>query len=300
MAVSGLAVLVVTMLFQNKPVESLVPTLGLFAAAAFRLMPSVSRFLGGLQTLRFNLPVIDTLYREREFLRENVTEVGQKPLAFEHTIEFRDVVFSYPGVNLPQIDRLSITIGKGAVVGFVGGSGAGKSTVVDLLLGLLQPSSGAVLVDGRDIHSNLRAWQCQIGYVPQTIYLTDDSIRRNVAFGVPASEISDDQVKGALSAAQLLEFVESLPKGLGTIVGERGVRLSGGQRQRIGIARALYHNPELLVLDEASSALDTQTEQEVMQAVLSLRGKKTVIIVAHRICRAPGADASPWCGSFRR
>lgn len=290
MAVSGLAVLVVAMLLQNKPAESLVPTLGLFAAAAFRLMPSVSRFLGGLQTLRFNLPVINTLYGEREFLRENVTEVGQKPLLFDRTIEFQNIVFSYPGVGFPQIDGLSITIDKGAVVGFVGGSGAGKSTVVDLLLGLLQPSAGVVMVDGIDIRTNLRAWQRQIGYVPQTIYLTDDSIRRNVAFGVPASEISEDRVREALLAAQLQEFVESLPEGVGTIVGERGVRLSGGQRQRIGIARALYHNPELLVLDEASSALDTQTEQEVMQAVLSLRGKKTVIIVAHRLSTVETCD----------
>ena len=290
MAVSGLAVLVVTMLLQNKPVESLVPTLGLFAAAAFRLMPSVSRFLGGLQTLRFNLPVIDTLYGEREFLNERVAEIGQKPLVFNRTIEFQNVVFSYPGVDSPQIDGLSITIDKGAVVGFVGGSGAGKSTVIDLLLGLLQPSSGAVLVDGTDVRTNLRGWQNQIGYVPQSIYLTDDSIRRNVAFGVPASEISDDRVREALASAQLLDFVESLPEGLGTIVGERGVRLSGGQRQRIGIARALYHNPELLVLDEASSALDTQTEQEVMQAVLSLRGKKTVIIVAHRLSTVETCD----------
>lgn len=290
MAVSGLAVLVVTMLFQNKPVESLVPTLGLFAAAAFRLMPSVSRFLGGLQTLRFNLPVIDTLYRERKFLREGAAEVGQEPLVFGRAIEFQNVVFSYPKVDSPQIDGLSITIDKGAVVGFVGGSGAGKSTVVDLLLGLLQPSSGAVLVDGTDVRTNLRGWQNQIGYVPQSIYLTDDSIRRNVAFGVPASEISDDRVREALASAQLLDFVESLPEGLGTIVGEHGVRLSGGQRQRIGIARALYHNPELLVLDEASSALDTQTEQEVMQAVLSLRGKKTVIIVAHRLSTVETCD----------
>ena len=291
MAVTGLAVLVVTMLLQNKPAESLVPTLGLFAAAAFRLMPSVSRFLGGLQTLRFNLPVIDTLYREREFLRADAADVAARPLVFERTIEFNNVIFSYPDTDAPQIDGLSFAIGKGAVVGIVGGSGAGKSTVIDLLLGLLNPSAGAVLADGVDVRENLRAWQSQIGYVPQSIYLTDDSIRRNVAFGVSPDEISGARVREALAAAQLMEFVSSLPEGLETIVGERGVRLSGGQRQRIGIARALYHNPELLVLDEASSALDTQTEQDVMQAVLSLRGSRTIVIVAHRLSTVATCDA---------
>ena len=291
MAVAGLAVLVVAMLLQHKPAESLVPTLGLFAAAAFRLMPSVSRFLGGLQTLRFNLPVIDTLYREREFLRSELADVAGKPLVFERAIEFDNVVFTYPGTEAPQIDGLSFVIEKGAVIGIVGGSGAGKSTVIDLLLGLLNPSAGAVLVDGVDVRENLRGWQSQIGYVPQSIYLTDDSIRRNVAFGVPPDEISDAQVREALAAAQLMEFVSSLPEGLETIVGERGVRLSGGQRQRIGIARALYHNPELLVLDEASSALDTQTEQDVMQAVLSLRGSRTIVIVAHRLSTVATCDA---------
>ena len=290
MAVAGIAALVVTMLLQNRPTEALVPTLGLFAAAAFRLMPSVSRFLGGLQTLRFNLPVINTLYAERDFLRASVHAESVRPLAFERLVEFRSLVFSYPDTEARQIDGLSLQIDKGAVVGIVGGSGAGKSTLIDLLLGLLLPTSGAVLVDGVDISSYLRGWQSQIGYVPQTIYLTDDSIRRNVAFGLAAEEISDTQVRSALAAAQLTEFIAALPDGVETIVGERGVRLSGGQRQRIGIARALYHNPELLVLDEASSALDNQTEQDVMQAVLSLRGRKTVVIVAHRLTTVATCD----------
>lgn len=290
MAVAGIAVLVVAMLLQNKPAEALVPTLGLFAAAAFRLMPSVSRFLGGMQTLRFNLPVINTLYEEREFLRAGAQDIAAGHLEFEKAIEFHDVAFSYPDTDTPQIDRLSLSIDKGAVVGIIGGSGAGKSTLIDLLLGLLKPASGAILVDGVNIQADLRAWQSQIGYVPQSIYLTDDSIRRNVAFGLPAAKISDAQVRAALGAAQLMEFIATLPEGEQTIVGERGVRLSGGQRQRIGIARALYHNPELLVLDEASSALDNQTEQDVMQAVLSLRGRKTVVIVAHRLTTVATCD----------
>lgn len=290
MAVAGIAALVVTMLLQNRPTEALVPTLGLFAAAAFRLMPSVSRFMGGLQTLRFNLPVINTLYAERDFLRASAHAESVRPLAFERMVEFRSLVFSYPDTEARQIDGLSLQIDKGAVVGIVGGSGAGKSTLIDLLLGLLQPTSGVVLVDGVDISTCLRGWQSQIGYVPQTIYLTDDSIRRNVAFGLAAEEISDAKVRSALAAAQLTEFIAALPDGVETIVGERGVRLSGGQRQRIGIARALYHNPKLLVLDEASSALDSQTEQDVMQAVLSLRGRKTVVIVAHRLTTVATCD----------
>jgi ABC-type multidrug transport system fused ATPase/permease subunit len=290
MAVSGLAMLVVTMLFQNKPTEYLVPTLGLFAAAAFRLMPSVSRLLGGLQTLSFNMPVIDTLYNERIFLIEPNTKINRLTFNFTKTIRLLDVVFYYPQIEVPQLDGINISINKGAVVGIIGSSGAGKSTLIDLLLGLLRPSSGRVLVDELDIQSNLRGWQEKIGYVPQTIYLTDDSIRRNIAFGIAEEEISDEKVKAAIELAQLADFIASIPDGEQTIIGERGVRLSGGQRQRIGIARALYHNPELLILDEASSALDLHTEGEVMQAVLSLRGKKTVMIVAHRLSTVATCD----------
>jgi len=161
---------------------------------------------------------------------------------------------------------------------------------VDVLLGLLPPSDGKILVDGSDILQNLRGWQSQIGYVPQSIFLTDDSLRRNVAFGIPGDQISNDAVMSALRAAQLEKFVESLPDGLDTMVGERGIRLSGGQRQRIGIARALYHDPAILVLDEATSALDTETEGDVMQAVNALHGDKTIVIVAHRLTTVEGCD----------
>jgi ABC-type multidrug transport system fused ATPase/permease subunit len=175
-------------------------------------------------------------------------------------------------------------------VGFVGPSGAGKSTLVDVILGLFAPTSGTVLVDGRDIQDNLRNWQNQIGYVPQTIYLTDDTLRRNVAFGLGDENIDEQAVVDAIRLAQLEDFVASLPDKLGTVVGERGVRLSGGQRQRIGIARALYHNPSVLVLDEATSSLDTPTEHGVMQAVQALQGTKTVIIVAHRLSTVEYCD----------
>jgi ABC-type multidrug transport system fused ATPase/permease subunit len=175
-------------------------------------------------------------------------------------------------------------------VGIIGPSGSGKSTLIDVLLGMLVPAQGQVTVDGEDIHENLRRWQDQIGYVPQAIFLTDDTLRRNVAFGIADEEIDDAAVDRALAAAQLEEFIASLPEGKQTMVGERGVRLSGGQRQRIGIARALYHDPSVLVLDEATSALDTATEQEVMQAVTALHGTKTIVIIAHRLTTVAGCD----------
>jgi ABC-type multidrug transport system fused ATPase/permease subunit len=185
---------------------------------------------------------------------------------------------------------VSLSINRGAAVGIIGESGAGKSTLIDVLLGLLGPDSGSIHVDGRDIRADLRAWQNSIGYVPQSIYLTDDTIRANVAFGVPSAAVDDEAVQRALEAARLADFVESLPDGVNTVVGERGIRLSGGQRQRIGIARALYWDPPVLVLDEATSALDTSTESFVMEAVNHLHGKKTLIIVAHRMSTVNRCD----------
>jgi ABC-type multidrug transport system fused ATPase/permease subunit len=185
---------------------------------------------------------------------------------------------------------VSLTVKRGEAVGLVGPSGSGKSTLVDVLLGLLDPVSGDILVDGVSAQKRLRWWQDQIGYVPQSIFLTDDTLRRNVAFGLPKDQIDNEAVKSAIRSAQLEDFVGSLPDGLDTIVGERGVRLSGGQRQRIGIARALYNNPDVLVLDEATSSLDTETEHGVMQAVQALQGEKTVIIVAHRLSTVEYCD----------
>jgi ABC-type multidrug transport system fused ATPase/permease subunit len=201
-----------------------------------------------------------------------------------------DIDFSYPAAARPALVGVSLTIRKGETVGLIGPSGSGKSTLVDVLLGMLVPAKGQVTVDGGDIFEDLRRWQDQIGYVPQSIYLTDDTLRRNVAFGIADEEIDDAAVDRALAAAQLQEFVASLPAGKETVVGERGVRLSGGQRQRIGIARALYHDPTVLVLDEATSALDTATEREVMQAVNALHGTKTIIIIAHRLTTVENCD----------
>jgi ABC-type multidrug transport system fused ATPase/permease subunit len=211
-----------------------------------------------------------------------VTPKTGTEIQFSTSVCFENVSFKYSNAVGNANENLSFCIGKGEAVGIIGHSGAGKSTLVDILLGLLQPTAGAVLVDGLDIQNNLRSWQDHIGYVPQTIYLVDDTLARNVAFGLPDDLVDHDAVARSIKAAQLDEFVATLPDGINTIVGERGVRLSGGQRQRIGIARALYNDPEILVLDEATSSLDTETEQGVMDAVKELLGTKTIVIIAHR------------------
>ena len=291
LAVSGLTILVISMFAQNRPLEAVLPTLGLFAAAAFRLMPSVSRILGAVQALRYGIPMIDVLHAELKLKIPDAAAGKQKPSEpFHSIIELRHVSFTYPSVASETLKDISLLIKRGESVGFIGASGAGKSTLVDIILGLLTPNKGVMLVDAKDIQQNLRNWQDQIGYVPQSIYLTDDTLRRNVAFGLPDEQINDAAVKRAIQLAQLEDFVSSLPDGLMTMVGERGIRLSGGQRQRIGIARALYHDPELLLLDEATSSLDTETEQGVMQAVRALKGNKTILIVAHRLSTVDHCD----------
>ncbi len=283
LAVSGLAILAISMLVQNRPLEAVVPTLGLFAVAAFRIMPSVNRILGAVQSLRYVLPVIDTLHAELNLATPNAHRTTSPVKPFRLALELKQVAYTYPNAGQLALDNISLTVRRGELVGFVGASGAGKSTLVDVLLGLLTPDSGEVRVDGEDIQRALRNWQDQIGYVPQSIFLTDDTLARNVAFGLPNAQIDDAAVWRAIRAAQLEDFVHSLPEGLATLVGERGIRLSGGQRQRIGIARALYHDPAVLVLDEATSSLDTATERGVMQAVRALQGTKTILIVAHRL-----------------
>jgi ABC-type multidrug transport system fused ATPase/permease subunit len=212
-------------------------------------------------------------------------------LVFHTALELNKVSYTYPGADEPALRDLSLVVHRGESVGFVGTSGAGKSTLIDVILGLLPVERGEVRVDGHNIQRSLREWQDQIGYVPQFIYLTDDTLMRNVAFGLSDAQIDKAAVWRAIRAAQLESFVNDLPEGLETMVGERGVRLSGGQRQRIGIARALYHDPAVLVLDEATSALDTDTESGVMLSVHALHGEKTVIIIAHRLSTVEHCDS---------
>lgn len=290
LAVSGLAMLVLIMIGQKKPMSDLVPTLGLFAAAAFRLMPSVTRILSAVQGLRYGKACIETLYHEvRGFSGASTSSVNAFP-RISSAITVEALAFRYADADNEVLTNVNLHIPRGSSVGFIGGSGSGKSSLVDILLGLLPPSSGKVCVDGVDIRENLRGWQDQIGYVPQAIFLTDDTLRRNIAFGISDDQIDEVAIDRAIRAAQLDQFFDTLPEGLETVVGERGVRLSGGQRQRVGIARALYHDPAVLVMDEATSALDNDTEASVMTAVNAMHGQKTLVIVAHRLSTVAHCD----------
>jgi ATP-binding cassette subfamily C protein len=275
------------LVLQRRPMQEIVPTLTLLALASVRMMPSANRIVNSAVYVRWGVPALDAVYadlKELEQLTANDRreKVACNPHPFEEAIEFECVTYRYPGAASDALRCLSFRIPKGSAVAFVGASGAGKSTAADVLLGLLEPQSGRVLVDGEDIQRSLSGWQRQIGYIPQQIFLTDDTIRRNVAFGIPDEEIDEERVRGALESAQLLKFVESLPAGLNTSVGERGVRLSGGQLQRIGIARALYHDPEVLVMDEATSALDYKTESLIIEMIENLRDSRTIVVIAHR------------------
>jgi len=290
LAVCGLVALVLVMLAQGGALETIIPKLGLFAVVTFRLMPSVSRLLNVMQSLKYCLPVIDILGKDLSLFTPENIEKEVKISSFQNALELQHITYTYPEVALPSLKDISLSIKHGESVGFIGTSGAGKSTLVDILLGLLPPDQGVVMVDGKDIRENLRGWQNQIGYVPQSIYLTDDTLLRNIAFGLSTEQIDNESVSKAIRAAHLADFIQSLPEGLNTVVGERGIRLSGGQRQRIGIARALYHDPSVLVLDEATSALDTATEKGVMDAVRELQGSKTIIIVAHRLSTIEHCD----------
>ncbi len=287
-----LSAVLVKMFFGQKELSAFVPQLAIFAVAAFRLLPSVGRINEHLSAVIFATPSIDLIYHDLKEIEDLHVEeiVKDEDWHFKKEIEVKRVTYAYPEGEGNVIENACFHIRKGETVAFVGSSGAGKSTIVDILLGLLPPQQGKILVDGMDVYKNLRTWQKEIGYIPQTIYLSDDSIRNNVAFGIEEENIDEQAVIAALKQAQLYDFVDTLPEGLDTCVGDRGIRLSGGQRQRIGIARALYHKPEILVLDEATSALDNDTEAAVMEAIDSLKGQKTIIIIAHRLTTIKNAD----------
>jgi ATP-binding cassette subfamily C protein len=266
-----------------------IAALTLFAAAAFRMIPSMNRILGSLASIKNAQEAVNAIHRDAETyadaaaLHGELEEEHETPLPFEQSIRLDGVVFQYPSGEGTALDNIDLEIAKGESIGIAGPSGAGKTTLVDIILALLRPSGGRVLVDGTDLSGHPRAWRQQIGYVPQAIYLTDDTLRRNVAFGLADTEIDDAQIWHALRLASLDSFARELPEELETTLGEQGVRLSGGQRQRIGIARALYRDPPILVLDEATSSLDSETEHEINRAIESLGGKKTLIIIAHRL-----------------
>ncbi len=282
--------------FGQKDLLEFVPQLAVFAVAAFRLLPSVGKINEHMSAVLYAMPSVELIYndlREIERLTEAVkTDADHTDEAWKlrEKIEVKNVTYRYPDGEVNVIDKANFLIQKGTTVAFIGTSGAGKSTMADILLGLLEPQSGKIYADGMNVYKNLPTWQKEIGYIPQSIYLSDDTIRNNVAFGVDEKEIDEQAVINALQQAQLYDFVDSLPEGLDTYVGDRGIRLSGGQRQRIGIARALYHDPEILILDEATSALDNDTESAVMEAIEKLHGEKTMIIIAHRLTTIQNAD----------
>lgn len=277
-----------------------VPRLSAFAVAAIRLLPRANGINACINSITYNMPSLEALYddlreserEEAERLREIEQKKQQKKTVSvgQEDIFVRGVTYTYPNKNEPVLKNVDLTIAHGSSVGIVGATGAGKTTLVDLILGLLKPDSGTICYGTLDIHEDYAQWQKHIGYIPQTIYLVDDTIRSNVALGIESDRVDDTTVWRALENAQLAEFVRSLENGLDTVIGERGVRISGGQRQRIGIARALYHDPEILFFDEATSSLDNETEAAVMESINALGSQKTMIIVAHRLTTLRGCD----------
>jgi ABC-type multidrug transport system fused ATPase/permease subunit len=290
MAVFALASVVLVAQASGRSSSDLVPVFGLFSVAAFRLIPLANRIMVAVQSLRFSLPGLNVLTHEIETCGSPVDQLMESRLPFQDRLVMRGVFFRYPESKMPTLCGIDLTLFKGQTVGFVGESGAGKSTLVNLILGLLEPSEGIFTVDDQPVQEHLRGWQRNVGYVPQNIYLMDESLRRNIAFGESDESINEAALLRAVKAARLNDFVDSLSEGLNTRVGERGIRLSGGQRQRIGIARALYRDPKVLVLDEATSALDQDTEKGVLEAVNALHGAITIIIVAHRLTTVSGCD----------
>lgn len=271
-----------------------IATISVFAIAAFRLLPSFNRITNYMSVIMFNLPAFEAVYKDLKEIEEigkrgTIDNKNTETLILQNVMTLKDISFRYPTGDEFVLEHISMEIFKNQSVAFIGPSGAGKTTLADLILGALEPTSGNVLIDGTDAFEHLPAWQRNVGYIPQNIYLMDDTIKNNIIYGAE-DDGEDEKLWQAIEKAQLKEFILGLRDGVETNIGERGVRLSGGQRQRIGIARALYNNPEVLVLDEATSALDTDTETAVMEAIDSLAGSKTLIIIAHRLTTIKNCD----------
>ena len=281
-SIIGLVSFIILMVYQGKDANQLITILGVFVAATFRMIPSLNRIISSVQSLKYSKPSVQIIYKEINSLRFlNNEENSIEEFEFKSKIEFKNVSFGF-NKNQNIIKDIDLTINKGATVGIIGESGSGKSTFVDLLIGLHKPTSGSILIDEKSEIQLKQSWRNNIGYVSQSIYLMDNSILNNIALGVSEDMIDRKRINQLIKDVQLEKFVTNLKLGIETKVGERGVQLSGGQRQRIGLARALYNNPDILILDEATSALDTETEIEVMTSIYNLKGKKTIVIIAHR------------------
>lgn len=293
--VCALLIVVLLLTLGGRSGQDVVSVLGLYAYAGFRLVPAANRISRTLSQFRAGRPFLDDVVADFAAIEAARPARLEAPAAddgarFAEAIQFERVSYAYGAGGAAALADVTLTIRKGESIGIVGQTGAGKSTLVDLLLGLLQPTGGRIIVDGRDLGEHARWWQRQIGYVPQAFFIVDDTLRHNVAFGIPGARVDERRVQAAVQVAQLQEFVARLPNGLETRVGERGLRLSGGQRQRVVIARALYHEPQVLVFDEATSALDSQTEREIARAIDALRGTITLVVIAHRLTTVRGCD----------
>lgn len=291
LAVFAISILILFMLAQNKSNDFILPTLSLFVASAFRMIPSINKIMAALQNITYSKPVVNTIFDELSLFSLKIAEISsEEKLTFNRHVKIQDLSFKYQNSETFALRNINIEIFKNNSIGIMGQSGSGKSTLIDILIGLHSPNSGDILVDEANVNNNMAKWQNIIGYVPQTIFLIDESIKKNIAFGIIESEIDNVALQNAIECAQLSDFIQNLEYGLETNVGERGVKLSGGQRQRIGIARALYNNPQILFLDEASSALDIKTENDFMQSIKELKGSITIIIVAHRLTTLKDCD----------
>lgn len=292
--ISALLLVVMVKLLRGVDSTYFVGTMSVFAVAAYRLLPSFNRISGYLSRIMFAKVSVDAIYRDlivvEELEKNGKEKVDEKQIVFYENVSVDNVSFRYPSSEKDVLCSVSLNIPKNKSVAFVGPSGAGKTTMADIILGILMPGKGCIKVDGVEISGDMYEWKKKLGYIPQAIFLMDDTIRNNIAYGIDESEIDDNRIEQVLEEAQLKEFIDTLPDGINTIIGEAGVRLSGGQRQRIGIARALYSDPEILVLDEATSALDTETETAVMEAIDNLSGKKTLLIIAHRLSTIENCD----------
>jgi len=301
LAFGGLVVAVLLLAARGRDFSDILPNLGVMALAGYRLLPSLQLLYGQLTQISSMRHAVDEVYDEFVAAETDASALPApssdalapaRPFRWNDAITLHDVSFRYPGASRPALEGLSLTVSKNTSLGVIGPTGSGKSTLVDLLLGLYHPTAGEILIDGRPLTPALvPSWQASIGYVPQDIFLIDDIIARNIAFGLPDDKIDPARLREACTMAQILDFIEvELPDGFDTNVGERGVRVSGGQRQRIGLARALYHRPSLLVLDEATSALDTATEAKLLEALRALAGKITIVVAAHRLSAVENCD----------